>query len=39
LDDADLSDAISKGFSHWLFVPPVKNGTSSPGNAILPVKL
>lgn len=39
LNDADLSEAISRGFARWLFVPPMKNGALASGSAIIPVKL
>jgi len=39
ISDADLVDALNKGFSTWLFLPPVKDGATVPGSAIIPLKL
>jgi hypothetical protein len=37
--DADLWEALNKGFSTWLFLPPVKDGAPVPTSAVIPVKL
>lgn len=37
--DPALWEALNKGFSNWLFLPPVKDGTLVPASAIIPVKL
>jgi hypothetical protein len=37
--DTDLWEALNKGFSTWLFLPPVKDGVLTPASAIIPVKL
>jgi hypothetical protein len=39
LADPDLWEALNKGFSNWLFLPPVKDGALAPATAIIPVKL
>ncbi|HXQ80374.1 MAG TPA: hypothetical protein VN775_03615 [Opitutaceae bacterium] len=39
MSDADLWDALNKGFAGWLFLPPVKDGAVAPGSAIIPIKL
>ncbi|HMD61826.1 MAG TPA: hypothetical protein VKG78_10355 [Opitutaceae bacterium] len=39
LSDADLVDALNKGFGAWLFLPPVKDATAIPGSAIIPIPL
>jgi len=39
MSDADLWDALNKGFAGWLFLPPVKDGAVAPGSAIIPLKL
>jgi hypothetical protein len=37
--DPDLWNALDKGFSTWLFIPPVKDGVVAPGSAIIPLKM
>jgi hypothetical protein len=37
--DSDLSAAMEKGFSTWLFLPPVKNGATTPSKPIIPVRM
>jgi hypothetical protein len=39
LSDADLVEALNRGFSNWLFLPPIKDGAVAPGSAIIPLKL
>jgi hypothetical protein len=39
VSDPDLSAAVSRGFGTWLFVPPVKEGSSAPGSAVIPLKM
>jgi hypothetical protein len=39
LSDADLLEALNKGFANWLFLPPMKDGSVAPGSAIIPLKL
>ena len=39
LTDADLTDALNKGFSSWLFLPPMKDGALTAGSVKIPVKL
>jgi hypothetical protein len=39
LTDPDLSAALAKGFSTWLFLPPIKSGVSTPSSAIIPLKM
>ena len=39
LSDADLTEALNKGFSTWLFVPPMKDGALVPGSAVVPLTL
>ncbi|MGA2016543.1 MAG: hypothetical protein ABSH26_06270 [Opitutaceae bacterium] len=39
LSDLDLADALNKGFSGWLFLPPVKDGALVPGSAVIPLSL
>jgi hypothetical protein len=37
--DPDLWEALNRGFSTWLFLPPVKDGALVPTSAIIPLKL
>lgn len=37
--DPELWEALNKGFSTWLFLPPVKDGNLVPTSAVIPVKL
>jgi hypothetical protein len=39
LADPDLWEALGRGFSTWLFLPPVKDGALVPASAIIPLKL
>jgi hypothetical protein len=39
LSDPDLSDSLQKGFADWLFLPPVKDGEATSGNAMIPLKM
>ncbi len=39
LTDPDLSAALAKGFSTWLFLPPIKGGAATASSAIVPLKL
>jgi hypothetical protein len=37
--DADLSEALSRGFAYWMFVPAIKGGAAVSSSAILPLKM
>jgi hypothetical protein len=39
LSDTELFEALNRGFSNWLFLPPMKDGALAPGSAIIPLKL
>ena len=39
LSDAELVEALNKGFANWLFLPSMKDGVVVPGSAIIPLKL
>lgn len=39
LSDADLTEALNKGFAGWLFVPAMKDGALVSGSAVIPLNL
>jgi hypothetical protein len=37
--DSELNEAVGRGFTFWLFLPPVKNGAAAPASVIIPLKM